>query len=273
VFFVVVVVLAEIIAIANESTFRNRLGKNHLLAFRLSHIAFSFVVLAVVLIYGGRLSARVMRTLPLLIVAPTFPVTWLSHVAYARANIDYSAFLGYKLAFLVLSLAPGPGVISNAAMILGLMVEAVILWYFGGVGESQSGALSAEPWVTVLFACASVLILIFQNAYRRMNRQLGEMTVRENVIKNLSGLSLAVRDKINSPLQTLEICFEVLPKNEVTTAGRRSLDTIEESIRPLREFDRLIDWEQKEFPSPDTLAQRLREDLQSHDAAFHLRSE
>jgi hypothetical protein len=272
VFFFVVVVVAQVMVIADESTFRYRLGRNHLLALRLSYIAFSIVVLALVLLCGNRLSDRVMRTVPLLFVAPAFALTWVAHVAYSRARIDYSAFLGYKLAFLVLSLAPGPGVLSNALMILAFLTEAVVLWYFGGVSESQQGALSAEPWVTVLFACAAILILVFQNAYRRMNRQLGEMTVRENVIKNLSGLSLAVRDKINSPLQTLEICFEVLPKNEVTTAGRRSLDTIEESIRPLREFDRLIDWEQKEFPSPETLVKQLREDLQDQDAAFHLRS-
>jgi hypothetical protein len=40
----------------------------------------------------------------------------------------------------------------------------------------------------------------------------------------------------------------------------KSLNTIEDSIRPLREFDCLL--EQKEFPKPETLAKRLREDLE-----------
>jgi hypothetical protein len=195
----------------------------------------------------------------------------LAYVAYSRAHIQYAAFLGYKLAFLVLSLAPGPGILPNAVMITGFATEAVVLWYFGGVGDAQLGTLSAEPWVTVLFACASILILIFQNIYRRMHKQLGELTVREHIIKHLSWLSLAVRDKINSPLQTLEICFECLPENEITAAGRKSLTTIEESIRPLREFDSLIDWEPEEFPAPETLVKRLREDLQKHEDAFHLR--
>jgi hypothetical protein len=270
-FFVVVVVLAQIIIIFDESTFRNRLGENHLLALRLSHIAFSLIILAVVLAYGNRLSARLIRTVPLLLVAPAFPLTWLAYVAYSRAHIPYAAFLGYKLAFLVLSLAPGPGVLPNAVMIIGFTTEAVVLWYFGGVGDAHLGTLNAEPWVTVLFAGASILILILQNAYRRMNKQVGELTVREHMRKNLSGLSVAVRDKINSPLQTLKICFECLPKNEVTAAGRKSLKTIEESIRPLREFDSLTDWDQKGFPTPETLVKRLREDLQKHEDVFHLR--
>jgi hypothetical protein len=269
-FFVVVVISAEIIAILHESAFRPSLGENHLLALRLSHIGFSIIVLAVVLTYGDRLSARVIQAGSLLLVGPGFPLTWLTNVTYAQAHIRYSALLGYKLIFLVLSLAPGP-LLPNAVLVTGFAIEAVAVWYFGGVRDAQLGTLSAEPWVTLLFACASILILIYQSAYRRMHRQLGELAVRQRIIENLSGLSLVVRDKVNSPLQTLEICFARLPKNEVTAAGQKSLNMIKDSIRPLREFDCLVDWEQKEFPAPEALVKRLREDLQKQEVAFHLR--
>jgi len=269
-FFVVVVISAEIIAILQESAFRHSLGENHLQALRLFHIGFSIIVLTVVLTYGYRLRARVIRAGSLLLVGPGFPLTWLTCVTYSQAHIRYSALLGYKLIFLVLSLAPGP-LLPNAALVTGFAIEAVAIWYFGGVRDAQLGALSAEPWVTLLFACASILILIFQSAYRRLHRQLGELTVRQRFIEVLSRLSLSVRDKVNSPLQTLEICFARLPKNEVTAAGQKSLNTIEDSIRPLREFDCLVDWEQKEFPEPETLVKRLREDLEKQEVAFHLR--
>lgn len=272
VLFVVAVIGAETITIFQESAFRRSLGESFL-AFRLSHITFSIVVLAIVLIYRHRLSTGLIKTVPLLLVAPAFPLSWLTHVVYSRAHIRYSPFLGYKLIFLLLSIAPGPGVVANAVLISGFVTEALALWYLGGVAESQHGTLSAEPWGTLLFAGASILILILQNAYRRMHRQLGELTIRQRITENLSGLSLAVRDKINSPLQTLEICFELLPKDdEVVAAGRKSLTRIEESIRPLREFDCLVHWEHKEFPSPETLVKALREDLQKVDVAFHLRS-
>ena len=268
-FFVVVVISAEIIAILHESAFRHSLGENHLLALRLFHIGVSIIVLAVVLTYGDRLRARVIRAGSLLLVGPVFPLTWLAYLTYSRAHIRYSPLLGYKLIFLVLSLAPGP-LLPNAALVTGFAIEAVVVWYFGGVRDDQLGTLSGEPWITLLFACASILILIFQNAYRRLHRQLGELTVRQRFIENLSRLSLSVRDKVNSPLQTLEICF-ALPKNEVTAAGQKSLNAIEDSIRPLREFDCLVDWEQKEFPEPETLVKRLREDLEKQEVAFHLR--
>jgi hypothetical protein len=269
-FFVVVVISAEIIAILHESAFRSSLGENHLLALRLFHIGFSIIVLTAVLTYGDRLSARVIQASSLLLVGPGFPLTWLTSITYSQAHIRYSALLGYKLIFLVLSLAPGP-LLPNAVLVTGFAIEAVAVWYFGGVRDAQLGTLTAEPWVTLLFACASILILIYQSAYRRMHRQLGELTVRQRIIENLSGLSLSVRDKVNSPLQTLEICFARLPKNEVTAAGRKSLNTIADSIRSLREFDCLVDWEQKEFPEPETLVKRLREDLEKQEVAFHLR--
>src|SRR5215470_9494889 len=88
-FFVVVVISAEIIAILHESAFRLSLGGNHLLALRLSHISFSIIVLAVVLTYGNRLSARVIRTGSLLLVAPGFPLTWLAYITYSHAQIRY----------------------------------------------------------------------------------------------------------------------------------------------------------------------------------------
>ena len=271
VLFVVAVIVAQIITIFRESAFRHSLGESFL-ALRLSHITFSIVVLAIVFIYGHRLSTRLIKTVPLLLVAPAFPLSWWAHVVYSRAHLRYPPFPGYKLAFLLLSIAPGPGVVSNAVLISGFAIEAVALCYLGGVGESLHGTLSGEPWVTLLFAGASILILILQNAYRRMLRQLGELTVRQRITENLSGLSLAVRDKINSPLQTLEICFELLPKNdEVAAAGRKSLNRIEESIRPLREFDCFVHWEQKEFPSPERLVKHLREDLQKVDVAFRFR--
>ena len=270
-FFVIVVVLGETIAIFEEVGILHSLGEHRLLALRLSHIALSIVVLSVVLTYGHRLSTRLIRTFPLLLAGPAFPLIWLTNITYSRAYVRYSPFLAFKLISLALSIAPGPAILPNAVLIIGFATEAVVLWYFGGVREAQLGTLSAEPWVTLLFTCASIFILILQNAYRRLHRQLGELTVREHIIEDLSKLSLAIRDKINSPLQTLEICFQRLPKSEVAAAGRKSLNAIEESIRALREFDCLIDWEQKEFPAPETLAKRLREDLQKQDVAFHFR--
>jgi hypothetical protein len=270
-FFAVVLIVAVAIAIFVGSPFRHSPEEKRLLTFQLSYIAFVIVVLAVLSVYGYRLSIRLIRTVPLLLIGPAFPLSWTAHVAYARAHERYSALLGYKLIFLMFSLAPGPGVFTNALIISGFAIEAIVLWYFAGIHDVQLGVISGEPWITLLFACAAILILILQNGYRRMQKQLGELTARERITGNLSGLSLAIRDKINSPLQTLEICFESLPKNEVADAGRKSLNRIEESVRPLREFDCLINWEQKEFPAVETLIMRLREDLQKLDAGFHLR--
>jgi hypothetical protein len=272
--FAVVIILAQTIAISEEMGHPiYSAGEGHLLALRLSHVALALVVLAVVLTCGQRLKSPLLRSIPLLLVAPAFPLSWLAHTAYSRAHVAYSPLLGYKLICLLLSLAPGPAVLPNALVICGFSVEAVVLWYFGGVREAQLGTISGEPWATLLFACASLLILILQNAYRTLQRQLGEMTVRKHVIEDLSRLSMAIRDRINSPLQTLEICFELLPKNEVTTAGRKSLNAINDNVRAWREFDCLIDWEQeREFLPPDTLVKRLRKYLQEHKVAFQLRS-
>src|SRR5215471_1926173 len=101
--FVVVGILAVTIAIFTEPSFRYGREENHLLTFRLSYIAFAIIVLAVILICGHRLSTRLIRTVPLLLAGPAFPLTWVVHITYARAHLRYSPLLGYKLVFLMLS--------------------------------------------------------------------------------------------------------------------------------------------------------------------------
>ena len=176
------------------------------------------------------------------------------------------------MGFLLLSLAPGPGVLVNGALIAALTLEALILWFFAGVRESQIGNITNEPWITLLLAFAAMLILFFQNAYRRMSQQLGELTVRQHVLESLTGLSMIIRDKINTPLQVLELCFGQLARDGTTAVVCKSLEKIEEIVRPLHEFDTLIDWDQREFPSEEALVKQLRDDLQKGEVRFQLRS-
>jgi hypothetical protein len=73
-------------------------------------------------------------------------------------------------------------------------------------------------------------------------------------------------------LQALELCFERLARDSTTEIGRKSLHKIEEIVRPLREFDSLIDWDQREFPSEEAAIKQLRQDLQKNEVNFELRS-
>jgi len=210
--------------------------------------------------------------MPLFLVAPLFIMSWITYGVYTRTHLHYAPFWGYKLAFLLLSLAPGPGVLVNGALIAALTLEALILWFFAGVRESQIGNITNEPWITLLLAVAAMLILYFQNAYRRMSQQLGELTVRQHVLESLTRLSMIIRDKINTPLQVLELCFGHLARDATTAVACKSLEKIEEIVRPLHEFDTLIDWDQREFPSEAALVKQLREDLQKDEVKFQLRS-
>jgi hypothetical protein len=218
------------------------------------------------------LERTALQLMPLFLAAPLFIMSWIIYGIYTRTHLHYAPFWGYKLGFLLLSLAPGPGVLLNGALIAALTLEVLILWFFAGVRESQIGNITNEPWITLLSAGAAIFILFFQNAYRRMSTQLGELTVRHHVLESLTGLSMVIRDKINTPLQGLELCFARLARDDTTAAGRKSLDKIEEIVRPLHEFDALINWDQREFPSEEALVKQLREDLQKTEVKFQLRS-
>ena len=239
---------------------------------RLTYAVYCASLFILLLTYGRRLSARPLWLMPLFLVAPAFIVSWIAHGIYTQRRFHYAPFWGYKLGFLLLSLAPGSEVMVNGALIAALSLEALILWFFVGVRESQIGNVTNEPWSTLLLAAAAMLILFFQNAYRRMSQQLGELTVRQHVLESLTRLSMIIRDKINTPLQVLKLCFGDLARDGTTAVACKSLEKIEEIVRPLHEFDTLIDWDQREFPSEAALVKQLREDLQKDEVKFQLRS-
>jgi hypothetical protein len=140
---------------------------------RVTYAVYCGSFLLLLLTCGRRLSARLLRLMPLLLVAPAFVTSWIAYGRYTQRHVHYAPFWGYKLSFLLLSLAPGPEVLVNGALIAALTIEALILWFFEGVRESQIGNVTNEPWITLLTAAAAILILFFQNAYRRMSQQLG----------------------------------------------------------------------------------------------------
>ena len=86
-------------------------------------------------------------------------MSWIIYGIYTRTHLHYAPFWGYKLGFLLLSLAPGPGVLLNGALIAALTLEVLILWFFAGVRESQIGNITNEPWITLLLAGAAIFIL------------------------------------------------------------------------------------------------------------------
>ena len=265
-----------LLAVINVGVEEYRVGRlivgSLLYWLRFTYAVYCAFWLILLLTYGRRLSARLLRLMPLFLIVPHFITSWFAYGVYTRNHFHYAPFWGYKISFMLLSLAPGPGVLVNGTMIVALTLEALVLWFFAGVRESQIGNMTNEPWSTLLGAVAAILILFFQNAYRRMSKQLGELTVRQRVLESLIGLSIIIRDKVNTPLQALELCFERLARNSVTAVGRESLHKIEEIVRPLHEFDTLIDWGQREFPSEEALVKQLRQDLQKNEVKFEFRS-
>jgi hypothetical protein len=265
-----------LLAVINVGVEEYRVGRlivgSLLYWLRFTYAVYCAFWLILLFTYGRRLSARLLRSMVVFLIVPQFITSWIVYRVYTRNHFHYAPFWGYKISFMLLSLAPGPGVLVNGTMIVALTLEALVLWFFAGVRESQIGNMTNEPWSTLLAAVAAILILSFQNAYRRMSKQLGELTVRQHVLESLIGLSIIIRDKVNTPLQALKLCFERLARDRTTEVGRKSLHKIEEIVRPLHEFDSLIDWGQREFPSQEAVITQLRQDLQKNEVRFELRS-
>lgn len=108
--------------------------------------------------------------------------------------------------FLLLSIAIfSPTRRSGVVFLIVFTLHAVAL------GQALSGpALAREPWITLLFASVASLLL-----YTRLRRRLLEQRVdaaeeRVRVLADVARMLLALRDRANTPLQTLEVGVSLL---------------------------------------------------------------
>ena len=126
-----VVLLAAFVSLAviigNVEEYRSGFLVGSLLYWRWAYAIYCAFWLILLFTYGRRLSTRLLRLMPLFLVAPLFIMSWITYGVYTRTHLHYAPFWGYKLAFLLLSLAPGPGVLVNGALIAALTLEALIL--------------------------------------------------------------------------------------------------------------------------------------------------
>jgi hypothetical protein len=145
-----------------------------------------------------------------------------------RGHID--AFPGIKLAMLACAfLAPSGrlGVLLIGLGTLAPVVETYAWWS----PEQRAHMAMLEPWSTVLFGLVSLLLLIAQRRRTALLRTLATARADRDGLTRTARIVLALRDLVNSPLQTLIMSIELA----YGRVGSAQLDAIAAAIARLRE--------------------------------------
>jgi hypothetical protein len=173
------------------------------------------------------------------LVLPLLPIFWVSESIAIAAGRIWHPFIGRKLILLGLALLT-PWSSAAAALLLTLfMTESVAVWMRLDLADEPIATAAGEPWVTLIFFVAGMLIILQRRHRRHLEHALLDVERERETLRQVVEVSTAVRDQINTPLQTLELSIALLARRH--PEERRTLDRMARSlwrlVRVSRSFD------------------------------------
>jgi hypothetical protein len=142
------------------------------------------------------------------VTVPFLVGLWLPQSFDASRGTAIDPMLAHH--FLLFGIAvSAPSWRSGVAMISVFTIHAIVLWHTL-TGAVSAPALDREPWFSVFFAVIASMLLYTRERRRGLEQRLAAAEARAGTLTQVSRLLLALRDRANSPLQTLEIAIAML---------------------------------------------------------------
>lgn len=257
-----VVALALCLIEAGFAALEESLGSSLLFWLYLGHAAVSGTV-AFILWERRDASERQSLVAFLFLALPLLPIFWIAQSSAIGAGTPWSPFLGRKLLMLGLALLT-PCSPRVAALLLGLfMAESIVLWHHLGLAHNTTALAVGEPWVTLLYFAASLVLVVMRWRKRRLERRLMEAEAQTEALRQLVRVSISVRDQINTPLQSLEVGLKLLSMR--VPQEREAIVRMDRSLRTLIEMSHALQRWDDENAGSDHLEARVREADKLHE--------
>jgi hypothetical protein len=194
---------AALIAIVGQATLAmidaRAIGVGALVAARLAHVAIAAIALALLAV---RRPSILLSEVAFALVAIPFQVVLLvSELEFAAQGQVRDHGSWYQLTMLgIASLSPGDPLLPTL-LVVALAVQRVVLQFLLGVSPAAPG----EPWVTLIFAVVAVGMLVSRARRREAVAHAARVEARAAALEHVARLLLLVRDRANSPLQTVAL--------------------------------------------------------------------
>jgi hypothetical protein len=174
--------------------------------------------------------------LPLLVV-------WTLQVPESRV---LEPFVAQKIVLVSVAL------LTPESAVLGLGLTAVV------VGEAvvlsvlrMAGGRAGEPWVTLFYGLFAAIYLLHRASERRLAMRLVRMTAEAQALEQIARESLEVRDRLNSPLQTLEIAIDLLRRRATNPKDAALLARLQSTVERLKTLSHRL---ARQSPTVDAVA-------------------
>jgi hypothetical protein len=222
----------------------------------LASIAVAVVLLVVLLARRRTPSVALGNTVFLLDVFTIAIALWVIDGSYAASGRNWVPFQEYKLSMVTIAvLAPEAwvGALSIAAYATASIVQLATF-----TPAVRDHLALGEPWATIAFAVFAAILLGYRLKRAALELDIALAHARLASAEHLAKVLLAVRDRANTPLQTIAFAAETAREMHpdvglVMDRVERSLDKLRDVDRQLRGFDVALTWTEHE-ESLDALA-------------------
>ena len=184
------------------------------LAVDLAHGVVALGVITVLWLARARVSTRACELALVIATLPFLVGIWLPQLSDLRAGRLSEPLLAHH--FLLLGIAVGsPTLRTSLALIALFAIHGLVLGHVLATA-GPTPTLDHEPGFTLLFTVIAGLLTFTRARRRDMEHRLVAAEQRARVLSQVSAMLLALRDRANTPLQTLEVAITML---EADTAG------------------------------------------------------
>jgi hypothetical protein len=137
------------------------------------------------------------------------PQTWWSEILGAQRGAVRDPLVPHQFLLLgVAILAPGRARY-GAALLVVITASALGLWFFL-TREYRIVGAAGEPWMTTAYAGVAAALLWTRSSRRALIRRLERERLRANTMLRMAQLFMLLRDRSNTPLQTLHLATGLL---------------------------------------------------------------
>jgi len=234
---------AAVIAFAGQATLAvvdaRTLGWSALVAARIGHVCIAAIALA--LLWLRPPSIRGAEVSFALVAIPFQLVLLVSEIEfYVRGSVrDHGSW--YQLTMLgIATLAPADPMLP-AFLVVMLGVQRVLLRFLLGVVPLAPG----EPWLTLIFAAVAVGMLVSRARRREIVANAARVAAHAAALERVARLLLLVRDRANSPLQTVALGAAIVKRR--CPDQQRVAAAMDRAVHRLRKLSKALQRASRSF--------------------------
>jgi hypothetical protein len=195
--------------------------------FRCAHAALAAAIL-LFLVLRPQAPMRVVMASFVALIAPVLPLMIVWTLATPEAHV-IEPFIAQKMVLV------GVALLTPESATLGLVLTGIVVAEAVALSMLRlAGGRAGEPWVTLFYAMFAVGLLLHRASERRLAMQLVRMTAEARALEQIARESLDVRDRLNSPLQTLELGLELLSRSATADDDLSLLARLKSTVERLK---------------------------------------